>query len=336
MEAIATQTLIVESAGGHWRMRDRVILDAGKRSFSIGRSVNADVTLDDDYVAALHVRIDVLPDGRMLASDLGSVNGIVIEGTRHERAEGLPLAGGRLQIGRTRLRIRSANETLAPEKLLTRGTPLSRISPVWLVGGAAVVEVAQTAYATWLVAPTDPAIAFAGSVLRALIFVAAWAGGWALLSRIIVGQWRWVGHLAIALIVAVVYQGVSDAVDVGWFALSLPLLRSSLLWVPIAVILGVLFYLHIRLASTISVQRAALMVGATISVISAGTVWYVERSLARDVNAVTGLPARLYPDTWRLTASQPLDRFMRRMDDLRGLADRKREALSPQDGEFEE
>jgi pSer/pThr/pTyr-binding forkhead associated (FHA) protein len=329
VEAIATQSLIVEITTGQNRTRERIAMAEGQRGFTIGRSVSADVTLDDEYVAALHARIEVMADGRLVVSDLGSVNGIVVGGTKHQRADGVALQDGRLQVGRTRLHIRVPHEILAPEKPEVNGGGSRRYASVWLAGVGASAILAQMAYGTWLVAPTDPAAVFASKAAATVMLVVAWTGIWALLTRIMLGQWRWMEHMGILLAVVAAVTVASDMVTVAWFSLSLPMVRTSLTFIPLALVVSVLLYLHVRYASTISVWRAVLAVGATVAVILIAGIWYVERDSVRDVSSVTGLPNRMFPERMRLTSAKPLDELLQGASALRAVADRKREALPP-------
>ncbi|OIK27186.1 FHA domain-containing protein [Streptomyces malaysiense] len=72
---------------------------------TVGRSVDADVPLDDPDVSRLHCAVTVGADGRVLVVDLGSTNGTTLDGTRiGERAVRVP-AGGLLRIGESALRV---------------------------------------------------------------------------------------------------------------------------------------------------------------------------------------------------------------------------------------
>lgn len=71
---------------------------------SIGRGTDADLRINDPGVSRLHARIVVGATPQQLrVEDLGSTNGIVVDGQRVREA---PLAqGSRIEIGSTRLTI---------------------------------------------------------------------------------------------------------------------------------------------------------------------------------------------------------------------------------------
>lgn len=76
--------------------------------FTVGRGTDADVRINDPGVSRLHARISVNENGdgsRMTIEDMGSTNGIVVDGRRVQNA-GLR-EGSRIEIGSTRMLVRS-------------------------------------------------------------------------------------------------------------------------------------------------------------------------------------------------------------------------------------
>jgi pSer/pThr/pTyr-binding forkhead associated (FHA) protein len=66
----------------------------------IGRGSEADIIVDDPGVSRRHLEIKVTPDG-VVASDMGSTNGLFVEG--HQVPAATLLDGNTLTIGRTRI-----------------------------------------------------------------------------------------------------------------------------------------------------------------------------------------------------------------------------------------
>lgn len=66
----------------------------------IGRGTEADIVVDDPGVSRRHLEIRVTPDG-VVATDLGSTNGLFVEG--HQVPAATLLDGNSLTIGRTRI-----------------------------------------------------------------------------------------------------------------------------------------------------------------------------------------------------------------------------------------
>lgn len=67
---------------------------------TVGRSSQADITVDDSGVSRKHVEFRITPEGVIL-TDLGSTNGTFVEGHRVEAAT--LLDGNQITIGRTRI-----------------------------------------------------------------------------------------------------------------------------------------------------------------------------------------------------------------------------------------
>ncbi|MCL1899758.1 MAG: FHA domain-containing protein, partial [Promicromonosporaceae bacterium] len=66
----------------------------------IGRDADADIVIDDPGISRRHLEIRVTPEG-VVASDLGSTNGLFVEG--HQVPAATLLDGNTLTIGRTRI-----------------------------------------------------------------------------------------------------------------------------------------------------------------------------------------------------------------------------------------
>jgi hypothetical protein len=74
----------------------------------IGRSVDADVPLDDPDVSRLHCAVTVAADGRVSVADLGSTNGTTLDGTRVTTRPVRFAPGALLRIGESALRLAPA------------------------------------------------------------------------------------------------------------------------------------------------------------------------------------------------------------------------------------
>ncbi|MDR1768500.1 MAG: FHA domain-containing protein, partial [Propionibacteriaceae bacterium] len=73
---------------------------------TIGRGNDVDLQINDPGISRQHARISVDDDGRVMIEDLGSTNGISVDGRKVQAA---PLAlGSNLTIGNTHARIVSA------------------------------------------------------------------------------------------------------------------------------------------------------------------------------------------------------------------------------------
>ncbi len=327
--------VLVDILDSHGRvhLRERLALPGDKRTFTIGRAVDADVTLDDAHTAALHATIEITPTGQLLVSDLDSVNGVVVAGKRLRGARNVEVANGLLQIGRTRLRLRTAYEVLPPEQP-DQLRPASVLhDPAWLAGIGAVAGLAQLAYTTWLSVPRDLVAVLVTTLISAVAGAGVWVAFWALLSRMLCGEWRWLRHAAIFLGVAAVFYAINGVLDLGWFMFSLPQWSLRAAWVG-AIALGCALYLHLIHASNIAPRRAAI-VACIVPALSGGAgQWVQERQQMRDVNHI-GTSLRIYPPALHLRAAGSIDDYFQRAATLREAADKKRKATRADDDDSE-
>jgi pSer/pThr/pTyr-binding forkhead associated (FHA) protein len=334
---MSAERVVVEGLDdyGRVRWRERLLLNDGRRTFTVGRSLDADVTLDDPHAAALHVSIEIAHDGRLLASDLGSLNGLIVRGKRCCNVRGLELPGNTLQIGRTHLRVRTAHERLEPEKPYASPASPFAWGSASIAALAALASGSQLVYARWVGAPRDLAISIATSLLVAVPIAAGWVAVWGLLSRVMQGEWRWLRHCAIFLGVCAAFVAVMGILDLGGFVLALPPSESRYTWIG-AIALGCALFLHLLYASDLSARRAALVACGIPLLLAMGSQWMQERSQSRDVNYI-GSRTRIYPPALRLRPSETLEGYFNRATGLRELANRRlTEALADEpakDGE---
>jgi hypothetical protein len=316
---------------GRVQLRQRFALADDRRTFTVGRSVAADVILDDEHSAPLHARLEVTADGHLQLSDLGSVNGIIVAGQRRLAASNLRLDDGMFQIGRTRLRVRTSRQALPPEKPDQLGTAswLDLQHPVRLAGVGAAVVGAQSAYEAWLGAPRDLLGGIITSVGFAMLVVGTWVAVWALLSRVMQEEWRWLRHAAIILGISAVTMAVNAVLDLGWFAFSLPPWSGRGVWTG-ALALAAAVSLHLIHASGLSTRRAALIGCFVPAVLAVGSQWMLTRSTNRDVNHISA-DLRVYPPSLRLRKAGTVEDFFASSAALRKTADAKLKAAPPED-----
>ncbi len=326
---------VVEVLDHHGRAqaRHRFALHEGCAEATVGRGIGADVVIDDVHAAALHARIEVDAQGGVRVTDLGSVNGLWVNGKREREVQRLVLPDGGFQIGRTRIKVRTAAETLAPEKpeglgKLDFASASSRVSL-----GAGGAFVLYGIYTAWVEAPRDVLAAMVTAVAFSLGAAAVWITAWALLSRMLTGEWRWLRHAAVFFGVMVAAGAVEGLAELGWFALSL---RA---WDGRALLIGVLgfgglLYGHLSNSAHLS-RRQAIVVAALLPLMIGGTaLWVQARNDARNVNHI-GLEERVYPAALRLRSGIATEEFFVRASALAERAEKKRKEVPADDGDDE-
>jgi hypothetical protein len=331
MESVTPEFVIVETLGSHGRVqtRDRVPLTAEKRHVTIGRSARADVILDDAYAAALHAAVEVAPDGAILASDLGSVNGIGVAGRRHKGARQLPVPNGLLQVGRTRLRVRYSNDALPLERPDHAAIAPVRGSPSWVAGAGGVVCAAYVAYSAWLDAPRDVATTIVVAFIPALLIAGAWLSLWALISRVTQGEWRLVWHTAILFSVVAAYVLTVNLLDVAWYVFSLPPSEPRDVIIG-AIAFAVALHWHLTHASGLSRGRSVLIAILLPAIVTGAGLWIQSRNQERNVNHI-GINEQLYPPVLRVRTAASVQDYFERTARLQAHADSRRKAMADDD-----
>ncbi|KAB2843805.1 MAG: FHA domain-containing protein [Burkholderiales bacterium] len=331
MAALNAPGFVVEVLDHHGRASERLRfgLLEGQGSATIGRGVGADVIIDDPFVAPLHARIDVDAEGAVRLTDLGSKNGIVVGGKRQQGLDGTVLVGGLFQVGRSRLRVRTAAEEVPEEKLEGAAhLDLMSVSGRIAIGGALVFLI-YGAYMAWVEAPRDLLASIVSMLAYTLGGSAVWITAWALLARMLTGEWRWLRHAALLFGVMVVAVAVEKTLGLAWFAFSITPwdVRDLLLGV---LGFGVLLFGHLSIASHLSVRHAALLAAVLPILVGGAGMWVQARSDARNVNHI-GMNETIYPSALRLRSGLPAAEFFARAGSLHERAEARRKDVPAED-----
>lgn len=151
----------------------------------IGRSPDCDLVLNDPHLAGAHAELSWGEEGAELLM-LDSLNGGWQGQRRLRSGDRLSLAGlTPVQLGSTRLRLRSSRDVLAPERPLAwPASAPSRWRHLW-VPGLALAWALLLWYDQWAgMDPGAPWVDYASAVLGPLGVVTAWAALWALITQL--------------------------------------------------------------------------------------------------------------------------------------------------------
>jgi hypothetical protein len=163
----------------------------------IGRGYNNDIIVDDPYVAAEHLRLFRDDSGQLVVEDLGSANGVYLNGETQRLARIVVDGKQPIRIGQTFLRIREGSFAVEPERI---GSPARTRWPIVLPAVLAVALLGLDEIRIWLAqtAEVQPST-YLAPLLAMCVTVLGWTGIWALLSRIFSGQARFLRNLLITL-----------------------------------------------------------------------------------------------------------------------------------------
>ncbi len=177
--------------------RARVTLPVRRWPVTIGRAVGCDIVLDDPYVAPRHATLGEQEGGLQIVVG-ETVNGAWHGKRRVAAGERIALAGGDvIQIGGTRLRIRRAADTLAPERRWVPEASGSVRTAMLL----ALLFTAWNAGELWL--RDDPGgrvTDYLPVLIGGPVAVVIWAAFWSVGSKLIRHRFDFWSHTRIALL----------------------------------------------------------------------------------------------------------------------------------------
>jgi hypothetical protein len=288
----------------------------------IGRALDNHVVLSDPHVAPAHVSIE--RGEHALEFALGNTRNGVQLGNKRLRAGDASLfpVGDEpfeLTLGRTRLRLRLADQPLAAELPLASAAPLlQRLRPIVI---AALVVVLGLLFNTYL--DTDPdglGRAVGSTLLAAIVGTAIWCSAWALLSKTFTRQAHFGWHLRVFLFASIALLVVGTLPALLAFSLSWPWL-SDFAFVGIYVVGAAALYFHL-LAVEPAKHRILRWVAATGAIVGIGlTLWFNQQR--GDQLGDELYMNHLFPPVVRLARPVPADRFVDGLTSLKATLDKK-------------
>jgi hypothetical protein len=289
----------------------------------IGRGYDNDVILDDPYVAARHLRVLRDQDGRLVAEDVGSVNGLFVD--RDSRRQQRVFIDGEhpIRIGHTWLRVRAADHAVPPERA---AAPQTHARALVLTAGLAAAVLGVTALLLWLSETGEPrASRYLMPLLGRALAVTVWVGIWALLSRIFSGRARFGRNLVVALSGLLALSLYYEFAYFASFALTWRI-PSTYAYVGLSCILAATCFFHLREIGASRLKLKAGVVAALLALaVGLQTVWQSEAF--HDFGQQT-LVLRLMPPGLRLAPVRDESDFFADIAQLKTRLDRDRiEAL---------
>jgi len=257
----------IEILDGKGGVSERIAVDGFP--VTIGRAYGNQVILTDPFVCPVHLKIAQDEQGRLLASDLDSINGFY-PASGKERVAQLELqSGSQFRIGHTTLRYVSVDHPAGPTlvdgavKVLPLASPYAAV----ILGVVLVLLLCLDAYLSSVERVTVAKII--GETWITVSMLATWAGMWALASRIIVSRFNFAQHVTIACLALLAISGLGVVAE--WSEFFLP--RLPMLWIAgvfgYGLVLAGLVYGHLGVASPLR-RRSRLWAAAAISLLVVG------------------------------------------------------------------
>lgn len=211
----------------------------------IGRGLDNDIVVDDPHAAAHHLLIDANEDGVYVAVG-DTVNGVHVAGQRLKAGERWQAGAAPfvLNAGRTQLRLRLAEHTLAPEVPLAETRRFAQRAPV--IATLVALNLAVLAFSLYLGLDADafPRDAI-DDALVAFVAAAAWCGAWTLMSKLFTHQGHFGWHVRVLATALLAWQALVLVAAAVAFSLSWPWV-SGYAFVPLCLLATGTLYLHMQ------------------------------------------------------------------------------------------
>lgn len=279
----------IEILDGKGGVSERIAVDGFP--LIIGRAYGNQVILSDPFVCPRHLKIAEDEAGRLVASDLDSVNGVFAAASPARVAQLEIHSGSQFRIGHTTLRYVSVDHPLAPTLVdgAVKISPLASPYAAVISGVLLVLLLCLDAYLSSVERVTFARII--GEPWITVSMLASWAGMWALASRIVVSRFNFAQHVTIACMALLTISALGVVAE--WSEFFLP--RLPILWIAgvfgYGLVLAGLVYGHLGAASPLR-RRSRLWAAAAISLVVVGTSAisdYAARSKFSTVMEYTGV-----------------------------------------------
>lgn len=275
--AVPARLALIEVIGRDGRVAQT--LDVRRWPLTLGRSLAADVVLDDPHVAPLHATLQPDGDGRLTLEVGDTANGVREGRVVHPRGSRAPVpAGGATwQIGGLTLRLRTPDEALAAEQPLPAG---GRAAALPALASAVVLSVLALVNHWLSLDPGAEVMEWLPIVAGLPLVLAVWAGGWATASKLFQHRFEFGAHLRLALPWVLAIEAADFVLPPLAAALDLPLLWR--LVTPLQFALGSwLVFRHLALVLPQARRAVATFVGAAVMAGTAVAVTTTWRSVDR-------------------------------------------------------
>ena len=293
---------------------------------TVGRALDADLVLSDPHVAPHHLRLQQTPSDGVSVQVLETRNGALLDEVPQPSGSRFDWAPGQaLSLGRTQLQLRLAHAALPAELPL----PLAPWrSTLWTLL-AVLAVLALTLGQAWLRAAELSRFqqALPTTLLGALAGLAAWAGLWALATKLFSGHPQFWRHVRIACALFLASAAAESLVEVLAFMFSWESLARSSHLVTMAVLaLGV--YRHLLVVAPQRREGLAWALAALLALglpTALGMQWLKNKRLSPQLYL-----SQLYPPGWRLAAPVPVPQFLQ---EAAGIEQRLAERLKDREEE---
>jgi len=290
----------------------------------VGRGYDNDVILDDPYVAPQHLRVFRDEAGQLIAEDMGSANGVFLDGDRSRLARIVVDGAKPIRIGQTYLRVRELNHAVERERM---ARPEREILPILAVAALGGLVLGIDMLKVWLTQISEPRVSnYLTPLLMIAASILAWAGLWALLSRIFSGRSHFLVNLLVALAGILAFSVYNEFAEISSFAWTWST-ASTYQYVVVWSILAAVCFFHLRAIGTTRLW----LKGATVTIVIAIAIaaQTLQRSEAFSDSGRENATHLLMPPSFRAVPFRDESAFFADIAGLRASLDRDRNPARP-------
>jgi hypothetical protein len=295
-------------------------------ALTVGRGYDNDLIIDDPYVAPAHLKIGYDADGALWIEDLAThpANSDPLSGATRM----LVASEASIRIGTTTLRVRT-RAFAVPPALSMVAPPKSNIvssDPIRLLICGSLL-IAMSMIAVWFKQTGEfkVAVYLAAGVILPLAML-AWAGAWALVTRIVASHAQFSRHALIVFAFLLAIELVDLVTDVLEYSLLLQL-PQLLVQIAASIVFGALVFTHV----TVVVPRRKKMAGIILSLLVAiGIGSTIAQRFDSDRPQPQRISAKLLPSFLQVKPPVAPDTYFKEVDSLKTKLDeaRKKEPSS--------
>jgi chromate transport protein ChrA len=292
------------------RVRERVRLD--RLPAYVGRAYSNDVIIEDPFVSPRHLILREGDDGRIVAFDLDSVNGMRVVANDQVVSE-IPIEPGlRLRIGETTIRFATTDQAV-PEAHVLRDRPsatLAKLKDARVAALAVIASFGVFLAEAYLEDYSGSAFAdHLGFALAVVVALMVWAGVWAFVNRLLAHRFDFPRHWALACLAFVALVIVDTMSEYMQFATSWDGVGSVVILVGDSAVVGLLLYAHLSVIPSPNRRRRRWWSLAVSALFCALTVFF-DYSSSREFStrADFDVPLKRFGSEWIPTTS--IDEFL--------------------------
>jgi pSer/pThr/pTyr-binding forkhead associated (FHA) protein len=309
----------IEILDGKGSVSERIAVD--RFPVTLGRAYDNQVILSDPFVCPQHLKIGQDDQGRLLATDMDSVNGSYPVAGNERVSQWELQSGSQFRLGHTVLRYVSVDHPMAPT-LVDRAMRESLLASPYVAVISAVVLILLLCLDGYLSSVERVTVAkIISEPWITVSMLATWAGMWALASRLVVSRFNFARHVTIASIALLTISAL--AVVAEWTEFFWP--RIPMLWIAgvfgYGLVLAGLVYGHLGAASPLR-RRSRLWAAAAVSLIVVGSSAISDFAARSKFSTVMEYSGVVKPIDAALVPATSVDEFFGSSEKLKGELDK--------------